>query len=240
MVNTCTLIITKGLNKGKLCKDVNQWCKHKKVTCDRCNKIFSYQHTYAAHVCTVAHQIKIIVKPKPLNPQIPTVTELHQSKITKLTVIADDLFGQIVNQMGKHEGMKFLLDSMDDECVDIIDKVYLSGKDKNQYPIACINKSHFRFLGSRHDVIDDVRGDLIVSKITNSIQNAFLKAIADLIQGHVEDDLIDALYRTYDIRSVHKRIKQLSTTEQRERLRQGLANKVTNPSHPFFQFQLEE
>jgi len=239
MVNTCTLIITKGFNKGKLCKDVNQWCKHKKVTCDRCSKIFSYQHTYAAHVCTANQMLKVIVKPKPSsNPQIPTVSELHQSKFTKLTVITDDLFGQIVNQMGKHEGVKFLLDSL--ECLDIVDKVYLSGKDKNQYPIACINKSHFRFLGPSHDVVDDIGGDLIVSKITNSIQNAFLKAIADLIQGHVEDDRIDALYRTYDIRSIHKRIKQLSTTDQRERLRQRLENKVTNPSHPFFQFQIEE
>jgi uncharacterized C2H2 Zn-finger protein len=243
MVNTCTMIITKGYNKGKLCKVVNQWCKHKKVTCERCNKSFSYQHTYIAHVCTANQTLKVTVKLKPSKPlQVPTLLELKslQSKITKLSVITDDLYGQIVNQMGKQEGVKFLLDSLEDECLDIVDKVYLSGKDKNQYPIACINKSHFRFLGPGHDVVDDIGGDLIVSKITNSIQNAFLKAIADLIQGHVEDDRIDALYRTYDIRSVHKHIKQLSTTDQRERLRQGLAIKVTNPTHPFFQFQLEE
>jgi len=217
------MIITRGVNKGKLCRDANQWCKHNKITCTHCKKTFNYLHTYTAHVCAVADQtskIKINVKTKTF-PQFQVIT--------------DDLYDQIVNQVGKRECIRFLFQSMDLDIVTIVDKVYLSGKDKDQYPIACKNKTHFRFIGTDHKLVDDINGNLIVSTVIKSVQNAYLKASADLIQGHMEDNQIDTLYKKYDIRSVHKRIKQISTTVQRERLRQGLVNKVTNPIHPFFQ-----
>lgn len=269
MVNSCTIVITKGNNKNKLCKDVNRWCKHKKVHCNHCDRTFSYQHTYNAHVClppyrrsyqpppeapcerssiTIAPPMKVKVKIKPLPASIPVRVDetrelkemVHQLRgeidemrkqpkvqINNLTVITDDIFGKIVGQMGEQEGVKFLLDSLDDdaECLNIVEKVYLSGKDKNQYPIACKNENHFRFLGPDHDVVDDVGGDLIVSKITNSVQNAFLKASAE------------TLYNAYDMRSVYDRIKQIPTADQREKLRVGLATKVSNPTHPFFQLE---
>jgi hypothetical protein len=170
-----------------------------------------------------------------LRDEIDDLRKQPKVQINNLTVITDDIFGKIVGQMGEQEGVKFLLDSLDNEgeCLNIVDKVYLSGKDKNQYPIACKNKNHFRFLGPNYDVVDDIGGDLIVSKITNSVQNAILRASADLMQGHVQggDESL------YDMRSVHDRIKRLPTEDQRKRLREGLAIKVSNPTHPFFQLE---
>lgn len=259
MVNICTMIITKGANKGKMCKDVNRWCKHKKMQCADCKRTFSYQHSFNAHQCSVPKpkvQIRVGIKSKTQLEQQRETQELknmvHQLKdeldeikkqpkvqINNLTVITDDIFNKVISQMGEREGVKYLLDSLDNdvECLNIVDKVYLAGKDKNQYPIACRDKNHFRFLGPNSKIIDDVNGDLIVSKLTNSVQNAFLKASADLIQGHIDDDETQSLYELYDMRSVHDRIKQLPLADHRERFKEGLAIKVSNPTHPFFQLE---
>lgn len=266
MVNICTNIITKGANKGKMCKDVNRWCKHKKIQCSNCKRVFSYQHSFNAHQCSISKpkvQIRVDVKSKAAKCK-PSLSEeqqretqelknmVHQLKdeldeirkqpkvqINNLTVITDDIFSKVISQMGEREGVKFLLDSLDDEveCLNIVDKLYLSGKDKNQYPIACRDKNHFRFMGPNSKVVDDVNGDIIVSKLTNSMQNAFLKASADLIKGHIDDNATESLYDMYDIRSVHDRIKQLPLPDHRERFKEGLATKVSNPTHPFFQLE---
>lgn len=266
MVNICAMIITKGVNKGKLCKEVNRWCKHKKMYCNQCKRVFSYQHSYNAHVCIRQEHpepihlpspakvpVHIYVKPsasknKPiqsprssssasasasksetqelkemvyqLRDEIDEIRKQPKVQIQNLTVVTDDIFGKIITQMGEREGVKFLLESMnnDGECLSIVDKVYLSGKDRDQYPIACKNNNHFRFLGPNHNIVDDVGGDLIVTKITNSVQDAFLRASAD-------DE------------TVYNRIRHLPSADQRERLKEGLATKVSNPTHPFFQLE---
>ena len=254
MTNNCTIVIVKGPNKGKMCKDVNRWCKHKSIVCNECQHTFKYQHTFNAHVCTASKtKVKVKIKPKPvdnetkelkqlvnkLQDELAEIKKQPKVQINNLTVITDDIFGQIVGEMGKKEGVKYLLDSLDRdaECLDIVDKVYLNGKDKNQYPIACKNENHFRFLGPNYKVVDDIGGDLIVSKITNSVQNAFLKASADLIQDHIQGDQTESLYSMYDMRHVQDKIKQMPLLDQKERLRAELAHKVTNPTHPFFQLE---
>ena len=247
------MIITKGNNKGKICKDANKWCKHKRVYCEFCKRTFSYQHSYNGHIC-VNHKsrfpgppapppekIKILLKP--VAPVAPVASETQELKemmyqlkneineirnqpkvlINNLTVISDDIFTKVVTQMGEQEGVKFLLDSFlhEGECLNIVDKLYLSGKDKNEYPIACRGNNHFRFLGPNRNVVDDVGGELIVSKITGSVQNAVLRAAEDT--------------QLYDISYLQERIKELP--KGKEKLRDGLAIKVANPTHPFFQLE---
>jgi len=274
MVNNCTMIITKGNNKGKMCKDINRWCKHKRVYCEYCKRTFSYQHSYNGHICVnhksrfpgppaappdeyqppspYQHQphqhqphqhqphqhqppekIRISLKPVvseaqelkemmyQLKHEINEIRNQPKVHINNLTVITDDIFSKVVTEMGKQEGVRFLLDSLtgDSECLSIVDKVYLSGKDKNEYPIACKGNNHFRFLASNRKVIDDLGGEIIVSKITGSVQDAIIRAAADT--------------EMYDIKYIQDRIKDL--TNGRDKLRDGLAVKVTNPTHPFFQ-----
>ena len=68
MVNNCTIVIAKGPNKGKMCKDVNRWCKHKSIVCSECQHTFKYQHTFNAHVCTANKtKVRVKIKPKPEN-----------------------------------------------------------------------------------------------------------------------------------------------------------------------------
>jgi hypothetical protein len=269
MVNTCTMVITKGPNKKKLCRDVHRWCKHKSISCSTCHHSFRYQHTYDTHTCESSTRLKIKVKVKPalydaasrnfsqsqsqsqietlelkemvskLQNELEVIKNQPKVQINNLTVITDDIFGRMVTQMGQEDATRFLLDSLDNEaeCLNIVDKVYLTASDKNQYPIACRNNNHFRFLGPNSKIVDDIGGDLIVSKLTNSVQNAFLKASANLIEGHVKGDQTESLYSMYDMRFVQDRIKQLPTADHKEKLREGLATKVTNPTHPFFQLE---
>jgi hypothetical protein len=279
MVNECSMVITKGINKGKLCKDIHKWCKHKSLRCAACKRAFRYQHTFDTHHCNERNaavtnsKIKINVRQKPRetidmyrveqprNRDPSHIYEQHQTEtrqlkqivdklrgeideirnqpkvqINNLTVITDDIFSKIAGQMGQDGAVKFLLDSLTDEteCLDIVDKVYLSSSDKDQYPIACRDKNHFRFLGPNCKIVDDVGGDLIVSKIANSVQNAYLRASANLMEGHVNGMGGEDMYHMYDMRSVQNKIKMLPTTDNKERLREGLAIKVTNPTHPFF------
>lgn len=259
MVNTCTIVITKGVNKGKLCKNVHRWCKHKSISCSTCLHSFRYQHTYDTHMCKAKAKAKATtnIKEKEKTQDIRYETlelkqmvsklqnELEEIKnqpkvqINNLTVITDDIFGRIVSQMGQDAAVKYLLDSLntESECLNIVDKVYLNTSDKNHYPIACRNNNHFRFLGPNSKIVDDIGGDLIVSKLTNSVQNAFLKASANLIEGFVNGDNTESLYSMYDMRYVQDRIEQMPTADHKEKLREGLAIKVTNPTHPFFQLE---
>ena len=259
MVNTCTMVITKGLNKGNLCKNVHRWCKHKSIVCPMCYHSFRYQHTYDSHTCELSRvKLRISVKPKnesqdqsrshietlelkqmvsKLQNELEEIKNQPKVQINNLTVITDDIFGKMVGQMGQDDAIRFLLDSLanESECLSVVDKVYLTASDKNQYPIACKNNNHFRFLGPNLKIVDDIGGDLIVSKLTNSVQNAFLKASANLIEGYVNGGETESLYSMYDMRSVQDRIKKLPTADHKEKLREGLAIKVTNPTHPFFQ-----
>lgn len=276
MTNTCTVIITKGANKGKLCKDIHKWCKHKSITCSTCNRTFRYQHTYDSHTCEIKPKkgkikvatskpepkLKINIRQRKDNTHVTHVDtgdqqsetqklrqmvdqlkgEIDQMKnqpktveIHNLTVITDDIFGKIASELGKKGAVKFLLDTAtrETECLDIVDRVYLNHADRDKYPIACRDDHHFRYLGPGHKIIDDVGGEKIVSRIANSVQNAYLRASNDLIRSHVNGDESDT-FHMYDMRSVQDKINMLPTMDSKDRLREGLATKVRNPTHPFF------
>lgn len=247
------------MNKGKICSDVHRWCKHRVKKCSVCNRSFKYQHTYDSHVCEDVSKpkvkVKIKVKTERKEDEMDTqqlVEMVHQLRgeiqemrnqptvqINNLTVITDDIFSRIAKEMGQDQAVKFLLDSLTskEECLSIVDKVYLSGKDKNQYPIACKNKDHFRFLGPNSKVVDDVGGHQIVSKITDSVQNAYLKANQSLLEGHVNATGMKELYSMYDLKLMQEKIISLPSDDRKQRLREELASKVTNPTHPFFQLE---
>jgi hypothetical protein len=64
MPNTCQTIIQTGPNKGKLCYEVNRYCRHKYVSCPYCNKEFSHKSSMERHISTTcSHKIPILPKP---------------------------------------------------------------------------------------------------------------------------------------------------------------------------------
>ena len=55
-VNICDIEITTGINKGKLCRDINKYCRHKKVICEICKEEFSHKSSYLRHKKTVHNE----------------------------------------------------------------------------------------------------------------------------------------------------------------------------------------
>ena len=255
MTNACDIIITRGNNKGLICKNVHKWCKHKSIHCPSCKRSFRYQHSYGSHLCEGhSHKIKVNVKKKDDNHELKQLVSKLQSdidemksqpkvQINNLTVISDDVFTKIMDSMGQEAGFKFLMNSIDNgpqRCMKIVDKLYLNIEDKNKYPIACRNQNHFRFLGPNYTIVDDVGGDLITKKISDSVQNAMLRASSQLIEGHVVGDTTDDLCTNYDIRRLQDKINALPMDCQSAEFKRDLAIKVSNPSHPFFQLDNEK
>lgn len=52
-LNTCTIVITKGKNSGKLCKDVNERCRHKSWQCKECGFHTFYKWSFEKHICNI-------------------------------------------------------------------------------------------------------------------------------------------------------------------------------------------
>lgn len=245
MPNECQIIITKGQNTGKKCFEVNRWCKHYKTTCKRCGKQFMYRHSYESHRCT-QNKIRVSVKKKQnpdqseifrlisqLQKEVQELKQQPRVLIDNLTVITDDIFSKMSSEMGTENAIKFLMEALrsDTECLDIVDRVYLNAPDPNQYPIACKDLDHFRFLGPNSDIVDDIGGKIIVSKLTESVQNAMIQASSQLMQRCDDPDI---LLDNLNILTLQEKLTTLPSEDNQARFKRELAIKVLNPSHPFF------
>lgn len=260
MGNDCQIIIKKGQNMGRKCCEVNRWCKHFKKVCTNCGKEFMYKHSYNSHQCKRS-KVSVAVKKKsrssmPVSPvhrdttdkegvaalhnmvkmlqrEVKELREQPKIHIDNVTVITDDIFSKMSSEMGCENAVKFLMEAMasDTECLDVVNKVYLSGPDPDQYPIACKDRDHFRFLGPGSSVIDDRGGKLIVSKLTESVQNAMIKASTELIDKYNDpDELMDKV----NLVRLQETLTRIPTADNQARFKRELAVKVTNPKHPFF------
>lgn len=250
MGNECQIIIKKGPNAGRKCHEVNRWCKHYKQKCTKCNKIFMYRHTYDGHRCQRA-KVHVAIMSKKINnnddsnelhrivselkKEVKELKEQPRVHIDNLTVISDDIFSEMSNKMGIDNAVKFLMDVIksDTECLDVVNRVYLDGNDRNKYPIACKDKDHFRFLGPDSDIIDDLGGKIIVSKLTESVQNAMIKANAELINQYNNNP--SELMNYVNMLSLQEKLTRIPTADNQARFKRELAIKVRNPDHPFFQ-----
>lgn len=257
MVNNCQIIIKKGQNTGKRCIEVNRWCKHSIKICALCDTEFMYKHSYDSHRCKGNKGSKgvkstVVIKKKSykhkdtksndslhdlvlmLQREVKELREQPKIHINNLTVITDDIFSKISSDMGCDNAVKFLIETIgsDTECLDIIDKAYLSGYTPNEYPIACKDRDHFRFLGPGSNIIDDVGGKLIVSKLTQSVQHAMIRASTELMCKYKDpEELMDRI----NLVTLQEKLTRIPSEDNRARFKRELAVKVSNPKHPFFQ-----
>lgn len=265
MPNECSIIITRGRNKGNMCRDVNRTCRHQSIQCPNCGEDFSYKHTYTAHtrICqpdcqeragaTSGSRKKTSIKRRfsggpasarddilarintleqqnrDLKDKVQKVAEQPRS-INNIVVIGNDFFQELTAKIGKERAVEFLSSTATaGNPIDVIDKLYLEGKDPMHYPIAC-HDDHFRYL-SRDDkggrkLVDD-RGGVIIGKLmTSRLQNAFLMAANELINNHVNG------YSETDVELL--RCVQNVTTVDKNIIVYKLAEATTNSNHPFF------
>jgi hypothetical protein len=260
MPNTCSITINRGRNKGKVCKDVNKTCRHQNMQCENCGEIFSYKHTHSAHMKLCApHKRKTTVVKKYDDDEDmsqPAIIERlkkleHQNQVLKnqvqqvadqprsihnIMVIGNDFFQELIAKIGKQRAIEFLSSTASaGKPIDVIGKLYLEGKEPNNYPIACRDEDHFRYLS--HDdkggrkVVDDRGGVIIGDIMMNRLQNAFLMAANELITNHVDGGIESD-------RDVLRSVQNVATINKNTLVYQ-LAEVTTNANHPFFLDQSE-
>jgi hypothetical protein len=266
--NTCSILISTGSNKGKKCRDINKYCRHRKTKCSVCGEEFSHLSSYQRHQRTTHSppgpaRKKIAVKHKhrvkdadsegaahyrEMKQELQQLREEYRkvsARVDKveqepknITLLISDekIFIGLVKKMGgEKSATKFLLDNMDHkDSINIVEKMYLEGVEKNRYPIACAEDYKFRYLNRSGDIVDDKGGIKIVSTLENEIHTALIEANTHLIHDCVLNDDNVTLYNVYDIGSLHEQLGNYRKMDSRQ-LREDLAKKVYNTSHPFFQ-----
>lgn len=256
MPNTCTISISRGKNKGKICKDVNAICRHERNVCPSCGEQFSYKHTLVAHRKNCHKdeqkkkvQVQVIRKPdllerisslerrnRDLEDKVDKVEK--QPRINNIMVIGNDFFQELALKIGKKGAVEFLtLAASSGKAIDVIDKLYLEGKDPMTYPIACRDEDHFRFRkldGQEGKLVDDRGGAIIGDLMMDRVRNAFMMAANEVLcsrslDGHAESDTEICLQHFQQgISAVNKR-----------NIVYQLAEATNNSSHPFFKAEDE-
>lgn len=259
-INNCDIVITTGNNTGKRCRDINRYCRHKRTKCDICGEEFGHKSSYQRHY-KQAHppeKKRVSVKTKKDDSVDDHYREIQKElrqlredylKVTarvdkveqepkNITVVIGDekIFMGLVKRMGNEkEVTKFLLENMDhNDSINIVDKMYLEGVERNRYPIACAGDYKFRYLNHSGDIVDDKGGIKIVTTLEHEIHRALVEANTRLIHDCIDRGDNITLYSVYDIGTLQD---QLGNYHKADKLkfRDDLARKVHNESHPFFQ-----
>lgn len=159
-----------------------------------------------------------------------------QPRINNIMVIGTDLFQELAAKIGKDNAVEFLTCSATSgKAIDVIDKLYLEGKDRDAYPIACRDQSHFRYLSKENKVVDDMGGSRIGDMMLDRLRNAFLMAANELITKHVENN--DAESNPEHFMNVQRNI---DTVCDKNIIVYQLAEATSNSSHPFFRDEEEQ
>jgi len=252
MPNLCELEIKRGKNKGQQCKNVNRTCRHQKNLCMNCGLEFSYKHTFMQHTCQIetrretAPKVKIIVKDRKTtemeilrqrlmllekqNKKLENrVSEAEQRpSINNIVVIGNDFYSELVDKVGKDNAVQYLTTSAVGRPIEVIDKLYLEGKDPMDYPIACRNADHFRYLNSESKIVDDFGGSYIGDIMTDRLQHAMLMAINEAIRtGEPEAD-------DKELDSIVEAQRYVTSGLDKANLLHELSVKTSNAGHPFF------
>lgn len=292
MPNTCTIPVMTGSNKGKLCKDINRYCRHRKTICEICKEEFSHKSSYERHR-RVAHvqkkkKVCIIKKPEPkltsgyddlgsdLDPDTRRVIERERERMDDLARELDELrekYETVSKRMGKVErepknitvvigdekifhglvkklgdelrASKFLLENIAKKnCINIVDKLYLEGVEKDRYPIACADDYQFRYLNGSGDIVDDNGGKKILTKLKNEVHSALIEANTCMINeqlgnmdcddGQSDTGRVSKLYDVYDLGHIQHQLGSYRDDEETDKFRDDLARRVYNVEHPFF------
>jgi hypothetical protein len=296
MPNHCEVLITRGKNKGRICREVNRVCRHCNLICG-CGEIFAYKHTLSNHKlkCPFAQdesattdgivnhwidrqtrrpipasyypldgessgcslesnqvpQLKIRLNPKEeateFRKRLETLEERNRkleerlaqaenrsTNINNFVIIGQDFFAELTDIVGTRVGAaQFLSDTLNGgNAIGVVKKLYLEGRDPMQYPIACRDSNHFRYLGADSRIIDDRGGEAIGNIVTDRVQKAVLLAINEMIAAGIDDEEVDT--DTLDrINASHRYLEDIDKNE----LVSQLAAITHNNNHPFFNDQ---
>jgi len=141
-------------------------------------------------------------------------------------VLGMNFFDELVHKMGKDHAIDFLSDiAQEGKPVDVINKLYLEGTSPNEYPIACCDRNHFRYIDSEHRIVDDKGGHEISKIVTSGVHDALVSAANESLHVHGTRDQFNALQRY---------ITDMKRSLPKDRIISELAHITSIPNHPFF------
>lgn len=162
----------------------------------------------------------------------------NEPRYNNWIIIGSDMFGEMIEKYGRSKALSFLTKSaLTSDSVDVIKKLYLDGVNPEQYPIACKNYHHFRYLNDKREVIDDEGGQSVRKIFSDRAHKAMVLATNEMMKEEMAQfepdpeipndmDLGDLFRKLGDVQcslaSVHALDIEL------------LAGMTNNPNHPFF------
>lgn len=156
------------------------------------------------------------------------VAELKMKPTTTnyIAILGNDLYTELTNKIGKDKAMRFIAESGVKRPLSVFQKLYLDDRNPDDYPIACKDKCHFRYLDHRKRMVDDPGGSTIGTAVSKQIYDAVTHAVHDFeIEGHG-----NTVYGLEGVHSLRERFAQLD----QDSVIKELAYITNNPNHPFF------
>jgi hypothetical protein len=141
--------------------------------------------------------------------------KLKPTTTNYIAILGNDLYTELTNKIGRTNAMKFIAESK--KPLSVFQKLYIDGRSPDDYPIACRDKYHFRYMDNQQRMVDDHGGSTIGSAVSKQISDAVAHAVHDFeIEGHVIGG--------------RERLEQLDP----DSVIKELAYITNNPNHPFF------
>lgn len=152
------------------------------------------------------------------------ITEAEQ-RPSNIVVIGNDFFTELVEKVGKDNAVQYLTTAAVGKPLEVIDKLYLEGKEPDDYPIACRNHDHFRYRNADSKIIDDHGGKVIGNIMTHRLQNAIIMAINEIITHGPDEEKLDKIMAAQHY---------VTNGMNKEEIIHELSLLTNNEKHPFF------
>lgn len=162
----------------------------------------------------------------------------NEPRYNNWIIIGSDMFNEMIDKYGRSEALSFLTKSaLTGDSVDVIKKLYMDGVDPKQYPIACKNYHHFRYLNDKREVIDDEGGQSVRKIFSDRAHRAMVLATNEMMKDELDQfqpdpeqpndlDVGDMFRKLGDVQCRLASVNSLDIDR--------LAGMTNNPNHPFF------
>lgn len=152
--------------------------------------------------------------------------KLKPTTTNYIAILGNDFYSELTNKIGRENAMKFIAESSTKHPLSMFQKLYLDDRDPDDYPIACRDKYHFRYLDNQQRVVEDKGGSTIGTAVSKRLTDAMEHAFHDFqIEGHGNT--------VYSLEGVQKLRERLANLNQDSVIKE-LAYITNNPNHPFF------
>lgn len=162
----------------------------------------------------------------------------NEPRYNNWIIIGPDMFSEMIDKYGRTEALNFLTKSaLTGDGVDVIKKLYLDGVNPEQYPIACRDYHHFRYLNDKREVIDDKGGQSVRKIFTDRAHRAMVLATNEMMKDEMEQ--FESDLEQPDNTDIGEMFRKLGDVQCRLAFVHSLdidrlAGMTNNPNHPFF------